>query len=261
MEYATKLLVAEAAWPFIVNGEHWLTVICTPTKLEYFVLGFLYNEGLINNLEDVLDLQIGQAPEEVIRVELKNRNLLLPQHHTLTSGCAGGITFVDLAVAREPVHSLVRTTAGQISVLMTKLMKSVSEDYRRIGGFHTTGLSDGQKLLVIATDIGRHNTLDKVAGECLVRAIPMDDKILLTTGRVSTEMIGKAARMRVPIVATVKSPSSLAVELARAWNITLIGYVRGKKVHVYAGWGRIQDYVDSLIEKDLEPIQKARLPE
>jgi FdhD protein len=143
-----------------------------------------------------------------------------------------------LAAARERVSSSLHVTAGQISSLVEQLMAAVAGDYDRVGGFHTAGLSDGQRLLVIATDIGRHNTLDKVAGECLVRHIPMQDMILLATGRISVEMLGKAARMGVPVVTTLNSPTHLAVELARAWDITLIGYARGTKMHVYTGWQR-----------------------
>jgi FdhD protein len=232
-------MVIESAWPLIVNDQYWLTVLCTPTKLDYFVLGFLYNEGLICGPADVLDLHIGQPPEAVIRVQLKDRDLDLPEHHTLTSGCGGGITFIDLAAAREPVHSARQVTPGQILDLMARLMAAVADDYRRVGGFHTAGLSDGHQLLVITTDIGRHNTLDKVAGECLSRNISMQDAILLTTGRVSVEMLGKAARMQVPVVATLNSPTHLAVDLARQWGITLIGYARGTRMHVYTNWQRI----------------------
>ena len=234
--WATKPIVLESLLPLIINDKPWLTVLCTPIKLRYFALGFLHNEGLISCLDDVLDLRIDQPPEVAIRVQLCNQSLQLPHQRTLTSGCGGGITFVDLAAAREPVPTSIRVTAEQISDLMDQLVAAVADDYSRVGGFHTSGLSDGHRLLVIATDIGRHNTLDKVAGECLARNISMSDGILLTTGRVSVEMLAKAARMQVPVVATLNSPTHLAVELARAWRITLIGYARGSQMHVYSGW-------------------------
>ena len=141
---------------------------------------------------------------------------------------------MDLAAAREPAPSSLRVTPEQISRLMTELMAIVDNDHRHVGGFHTAGLSDGQQLLVIATDIGRHNTLDKVAGECLVRNILMQEAMLLTTGRVSVEMLGKAARMQVPVVVTFNSPTHLVVELARQWRITLVGYARGTTMHFYS---------------------------
>jgi FdhD protein len=251
---ANKPLVLETAWSIIVNGQHWLTVLCTPSKLNYFVLGFLYNEALISSPDDILDMQIDQLPthepqgEAVIRIELQDRELHLPERRTLTSGCGGGITFVDLAAARDRVESLLCVTPRRVTELMSQLLASVADDYRRVGGFHSAALSDGRQLLVVTTDIGRHNTLDKVAGECLTRAIPMQDTLLLTTGRVSVEMLGKAARMQVPIVATLNSPTHLAVELAREWHITLVGYARGAKMHVYSEWQRIRP--DTTSEED-----------
>ncbi len=258
--WADKSLAIESAWPLIVNEEHWLTVLCTPTKLDYFVLGFLYNEGLISAPDEVLDLQIVPSPEAVIQIELQKRNLALPKQRTLTSGCGGGITFVDLAAAREPIYTSFQVAAAQISKLMTELMASVADDHRRIGGFHTAGLSDGQGLLVTATDIGRHNTLDKVAGECLARNISMHQAILLTTGRISVEMLGKAARMRVPIVVSLNSPTHLAVQLAHEWGITLIGYARGTKMQVYTGWQRISSTLPFIHPKNLKSISAVAGP-
>ena len=236
---STKPMVIESAWPLIVNGQHWLTVLCTPDKLDFFVLGFLYNEGLIAGPDEVADLQISQGADRVIRVEMRDRELRLPRRRTLTSGCGGGITFVDLAAAREPVRSSFQVTAGKNSALMGQLMEPVDADHLRIGGFHTSGLSDGHQLRVITTDIGRHNTLDKIAGECLSRGISMTEAVLLTTGRVSIEMLGKAARMQTPVVASFNSPTHLAVELAQEWGITLIGYARGPRMHIYTDWKRI----------------------
>lgn len=247
LQLASKPIVLESAWPLVVNGQLWLTLLCTPTKLRYFVLGFLFNEGLIRGLDDVLSLRIGEPPEEVIEVELCDRNLELPQHRTLTTGCGGGITFVDLAVRRQPVCSALRVTPEQVAWLMSRLLERVADEYREVGGFHTAALSHGHDLLVVASDIGRHNTLDKVAGECLVRGIPTSDAILLTTGRISTEMLGKAARMKVPVVVTRNSPTHLAVELARQWGITLVGYARGQRMHVYTAWERIEPALDHAV--------------
>lgn len=236
---AHKPMIRETPWTLLVNGQHWLTLLCTPTDLRAFVLGFLFNEGIIERLGDVSSLEIVEAPEMQIVVELVRRDVVLPQHRTLTTGCGGGITFFDLAAQREPVRSERRVTAAQISDLMQALIAHVAREHRTVGGFHTSGLSHGEGFAVIASDIGRHNTLDKIAGVCLLRGEPMHDAILLTTGRVSTEMLGKAARMGISVVATVNSPTHLARELARAWQITLIGYVRGARMHIYTGWERI----------------------
>jgi FdhD protein len=105
---------------------------------------------------------------------------------------------------------------------------------------HTSALGDDSHLLVFAEDVGRHNTLDKIRGECLLRGIETRDQILISTGRISSEMITKAAKMRVPIVASRTSPTHLALQLARAWNITLIGYAHAGEMRVYHGIERIR---------------------
>jgi FdhD protein len=115
-----------------------------------------------------------------------------------------------------------------------KQLQSHMELYRAAGGVHASALADAGKLLVVSEDIGRHNTLDKIQGECLLRGLSTRDRLLLSTGRVSSEMILKAARMQVPIVVSRTSPTERAVRLARDLGITVIGYVRGGRFTVYS---------------------------
>lgn len=107
------------------------------------------------------------------------------------------------------------------------------ELYRLSGGVHTSALSDNKNLLVVAEDIGRHNTLDKIHGECLLRGLSTKDRLLLTTGRVSLEMLLKTARMQAPVVVSRHSPTEGAISLARDLGITLVGHVRGRRLLVY----------------------------
>ena len=100
---------------------------------------------------------------------------------------------------------------------------------------HGAALADATRLLVVAEDVGRHNAVDKVKGEALQRGIPTEDRILLSTGRVSSEMLLKAARMGVPIVASRTSPTEMAVALAEQLNVTVCGYVRADTFNIYAG--------------------------
>ena len=105
---------------------------------------------------------------------------------------------------------------------------------RFTGGVHTSALSDTRNLLVVAEDIGRHNTLDKIRGECLMRGISTRDRLLLTTGRISSEMLLKAAKMQSPVVVSRHSPTERAVLLARELGITLVGHARGGRLLVYS---------------------------
>ena len=107
--------------------------------------------------------------------------------------------------------------------------------YKESRGIHGAALADASGLLVVAEDVGRHNAVDKVKGEALLRGIPTEDRLLLSTGRVSSEMLLKAARMGVPLVASRTSPTEMAVALAEQLNVTVCGYVRGETLNVYAG--------------------------
>jgi FdhD protein len=122
---------------------------------------------------------------------------------------------------------------------MMRMLNTSAKLYRECRGVHTSALTDGERLLAIAEDVGRHNTLDKIRGDCLMRGVGTHDHMLITTGRVSSEMITKAAKMRVPIVVSRTSPTHLALELAHAWNITLVGYARAGEMQVYCGIERI----------------------
>jgi FdhD protein len=152
----------------------------------------------------------------------------------ITSGCGGGITFADLTSAGEPIRSNLRVRPAQIGRWMTELL--VGQETR---GLHRAGLAYPERLLATAEDVGRHNTVDKLWGYCLAEGLTTQDRVLLSTGRISSEMLTKAARMRLPVVASRTSPTSLSVALAHAWNITLVGYVRRTSMNVYTGDERI----------------------
>jgi FdhD protein len=112
--------------------------------------------------------------------------------------------------------------------------------YRETGGVHSSALTDGEKIVFIADDIGRHNTLDKIAGLCLMNDVWPETRILITTGRISSEMLQKAARLQAPILISRTSPSSLSIEMAERYGITLIGYARRDRFNVYSNGQRIQ---------------------
>jgi len=111
--------------------------------------------------------------------------------------------------------------------------------YRETGGVHTSALSDGEKIVFAAEDIGRHNTLDKIAGLCLMNDTWPKTRILITTGRISSEMLQKAARLQAPILISRTSPSSLSIEMAKRYGITLIGYARRHRFNVYSNGQRV----------------------
>ncbi len=221
-----------------VNGEAWITFMCTPVNLEALAVGFLFNEGIIEKMDEVSDVRVCEHGDNV-DVWL-NRSVQQPVSWRRTSGCTGGVTAVDL-LAKPDISfngDQPKVSPEAIGHLVEMLFES-QELYRETGGVHTSALYDGEKVLLSAEDIGRHNTLDKIAGLCLMDNVWPETRILITTGRISSEMLQKAARLHAPILISRTSPSSLSIEMAERYGITLIGYARRSRFNVYTNIQRI----------------------
>jgi FdhD protein len=230
--------IVEAPVSLTVNGENWLTFMCTTLQLEELAIGFLFNEGVISNKGELADVRVCEH-EDNIDIWL-NHSVEKPAKWRRTSGCSGGVTAVELIsdglTALPPTTAIL--TPLQIKALIVRLFES-QELYRETGGVHTSILSDGENIIVKAEDIGRHNTLDKIAGALLRLEPVLPHKILITTGRISSEMLQKAARLQVEILISRTSPSSLSIQLAERMGVTLIGYARRNRFNVYAHAERI----------------------
>jgi FdhD protein len=230
--------IVETPVSLTVNAQVWLTFMCTPIHLEAMSIGFLYNEGIIESMDEVEDVRVCEHGDNV-DVWL-NRSVEQPQSWRRTSGCTGGVTAVD-ALARVDVSfddDRPNLQPEAIGHLVEMLIQS-HELYRETGGVHTSVLADGEQVVFVGEDIGRHNTLDKIAGLCLLNQVWPETRILLTTGRISSEMLQKAARLRAPILISRTSPSSLSIEMAERYGITLIGYARRDRFHVYSNAQRV----------------------
>jgi len=224
-------VIVEKAVNLTVNGELWLTMMCTPIHLEALAIGFLYNEGIIKSMDEVVDVRPCENGENV-DVWL-TRNVEQPTDWRKTSGCTGGVTSQTESGSEsvgQANGACVRP--AQVTELAACLFEA-QDLYKQTGGVHTSALSDGEQIVLSAEDIGRHNTLDKIAGLYLMRKPELAHKILLTTGRVSSEMIQKAAKIGASIVISRTSPSSLSVEIAEKAGITLIGYARRDRFIIY----------------------------
>lgn len=222
-------LPSEMALAISVNRQELVTILCTPTKLNYLVLGFLYAEGIISAISDVASMRVCEE-ESLADVMLSDPEYELPKHRTLTPGCGGGVTFKTQG---QRVDSDLVATPEEVLSLMKQLQEQM-ELYRLCGGVHASALADTKNLLVVAEDIGRHNTLDKIQGECLLRGLSTRDRLLLSTGRISSEMLLKAAKMQAPVVVSRHSLTGSAVSLARDLGISLVGQARGSRLSVYS---------------------------
>src|SRR5437870_11212771 len=225
-------VVREQPLPIHVNGEKFLTLLCSPMMLEALVVGYLWMEKVIGDVEEIARVEV--SPVDGRADVTLTHPVTLPTERILTSGCGGGITFrIDHRLFPR-LHSTVKVRPAQLAARMKELFQAAVH-YQRSRGIHGAALADGERVLIVAEDVGRHNAVDKVKGEALLRDIPTEDRLLLSTGRVSSEMLLKAARMGVPLVASRTSPTEMAVALAEQLNVTICGYVRGDSLNLYAG--------------------------
>jgi len=224
----------ELALTIYVNTQELVTVLCTPSKLTPLVVGFLYSEGIIKSMRDVAAMRVCED-DAVADVKLVSNDFKPPTRRMLTSGCGGGVVFAPKV---QKVESSLRVTPEELLALM-KSLNETARLYRVCGGVHTSVLADNAHSLVLAEDIGRHNTLDRIQGECLLRGLSTRDKVLLSTGRISSEMLLKAASMGIPVVVSRSAPTDRAVELAKEAGITVVGYARGERLSVYSHTERV----------------------
>lgn len=212
-----------------INLNDFVTILCTPVKLNYLVAGFLYSEGIISGIKDIVMMRICDDEKEV-DVRLSDTDLELPKKKRLTSGFGGGPSFITKS---ERVESKFHITPEEVISLMRQLQEYM-EKYITSGGLHASALADREKIIMMSEDIGRHNTIDKIQGECLYNNINPKDHVLLSTGRISSEMLLKAARMGVPVIVSRHSPTGTAVKYAEELGISLVGHVRDKSIVVYS---------------------------
>lgn len=224
-------LVKEYPLTLHVNGRELATLIASPHDLRFLVAGFLRLQGFVDSVHDFLALSVCSdygAASVTIRKELPER--LKP---VLTSGCGTGISFNLPQVVGESRVAGVHDPAS-IFALMDELARR-AEGYKNHGGMHSAGVGDDSNTLLLhAEDIGRHNTIDRIAGEALLKGISLSGKILVTSGRVSTELVAKASLLGIEVVASRTSPTDMAVKMAETAGITLVGYVKNDRFKVYS---------------------------
>lgn len=230
-------IVEESQVCISLNGSELATFMCSPHGLEQLALGFLANEGLIKTLADVRNLHLSKN-NTCVDVWLHDQTVEVPQRRITTAGCGGGVTFDDLSQKYEPLTATLSATPDQLANLMREVHLG-AEIYQRSRGIHTAALATADAVILQVEDIGRHNCLDKLRGAALQMGLDTSGHILLSSGRISSEMINKARRLGTPIVCSRTSPTSLSVALGEAWNITVVGYLRQDRMRLYTHPNRI----------------------
>ena len=213
--------------------------------MKYLAIGFLFSEGLLQSKDEIKNIIVDDQ-RGVVRVETEEGkesvgDLLFKR--LITSGCGRGASFYSAADVQGQVKLESQVKISALDVLtLVKEFQHYSQIYRATGGVHSAALCDTKNILVFSEDIGRHNAIDKVFGQCILTDIPTDDHIIITSGRISSEILLKVVKRGVPILISKSAPTNLGVNLANDLGVTLIGFVRGARMNVYAnGWRVVTD--------------------
>jgi FdhD protein len=241
-EYTRDDVIVEQPLTIMIDRVGSFTVMCTPSDIEALAAGFAFSEGMINAIEEVLATYTKPELPNVIGVEMQDptkasigRNLII------ASSCGMcGVRNIEKMFQNIPAcESTLKVTDHLLIEVMQKL-RSTQRVFELTGGSHGAAVFNSRgEIIAFAEDIGRHNALDKAIGKCLLSGLDRRSCGFALSGRVSLEIVTKAARAGIELIAAVSAVSSYAVSAAEKWNITLCGFVRPDKMNVYTKPERI----------------------
>lgn len=220
----------------MINGDEFATIVCSPTDLRGMVIGFLAAEGAIRSFIEIKQLTI-DGEQGFAHVELHKPLVKAAEMHSkrFIGSCCGKSRQFYFKTDVQTARTIVTRTKIEpdACIRLMKEMQHASDDFQRTGGIHNAALATVEKLLTVKTDIGRHNTLDKIYGQILEEKISVKDKVIIFSGRISSEVLLKVSKMGIGIIISKSAPTDLALELANDLGITAIGFTRGSKMNIY----------------------------
>lgn len=235
-------LAQEQPLTLVVNGRQYITLLASPLNLDELAVGFALGDGLLNCRRDILALRL--SPDETqVELELAGDVDLaarLAATRVLTTGCGKGSGFyraVD-SLKQKPVAARVELAPAQIVALMQEFSRR-SQLFAETGAVHAAALADS-RIQVFREDVARHNAIDKLVGNVILQDRDASTMSLLTSGRISSELILKAARIGLGLLLSRSAPTALAVELAERLGITLVGFIRGERFNIYCNPWRVR---------------------
>ena len=243
------VVARETPLTIILNGEELVTLLCTPSHQKSLAVGFLLSEGFLQKKEEVESIVFSEGNGTMSVRTSHDVGLQKDffQKRTITSGCGKGAVFYNATdrLQCRPVTSELKVKQSTIRYLMRQV-NGKSELFKATGGVHTCALCTEAGIVIFREDIGRHNAIDKILGECFLESIRTDDKIMVTSGRLTSEMIIKVAKQAVPILMSRSAPTDLAINLSKNLNVTLIGFVRGSRLTIYSSPERVVQNVENV---------------
>jgi FdhD protein len=233
-------IVRERALTIVLNSEELVTLLCSPGDFDHLAAGYLASEDIISSAADIQDLSVNENTA-VVRIDtaspVKTGQTF---KRVISSGCGRGAALYSAAdvTSLKPVTSTLSVLPSQV-YQMIRDFQHRSELFKETGGVHSAAIATPDGIEFFTDDVGRHNAVDKLFGRALLEKLDFSSKMLLTSGRISSEIVSKVARRNVGFLVSRSAPTSSAVELSERLNITLIGFVRGERMNVYTHAERI----------------------
>lgn len=238
-----RWVVEETPVTLYFNGEQMITLMCAGRYLDELAVGFFIGEGWIKEREKLVGVKVARD-HGIVDVNYAgsgtSRNKFWLKR-AITSGCGKGSVFCEVLddLLAHPISSEITISVNQVWHLMN-VLNHYSIAYKRTHGVHNCVIATPEEVIHYRYDIGRHNALDMLIGRAFLDSINLSDKLFVTTGRLTSEIIIKAAQVGIPLLASRHAATKLAVDLAQTLNITLIGYIRGGQLTIYTGKDRVR---------------------
>ncbi|WP_412761187.1 formate dehydrogenase accessory sulfurtransferase FdhD [Priestia megaterium] len=238
MESVEDKIVTEFPVTVKINEEEFVTMVCSPQYIEDMVIGYLASEGIIRAYKDIKNIWV-QEKEGYVHVTIDKLNPYfqnLQNKRYITSCCGAsrqGFVFINDALTAKKMNDIsVELSINDCFQLMNKLQQSAAT-FQETGGVHNAAICDKNGFMLSRMDIGRHNALDKLYGYCLKNHISIRDKVVVFSGRISSEILLKVAKIGCEIVLSKSAPTELALNLAEELRITTVGFIRNDSLNIY----------------------------
>jgi FdhD protein len=248
IEKKEDVVAEEAPLHIFLNQTHYVTILCLPNQLKKLAVGYLLSEGIIKAVNEIQEIKVNKQGKCQVRlkpeINLEKRiSIAQPFARVVLSSC-GSPDYWPLSKLIDKLdlprlHANFRVKGDIISDAVRGLT-SLAEVFRKTGGVHVAALYTSKgKLVTYSEDIGRHNAVDKVIGTVALKSTSLSDKFLASSGRLTGDIVLKAARVGIPVLASLSAAVSSGVEAARLTRLTLIGFVRGTRMNVFTHPERI----------------------
>lgn len=237
-------IVTEQPVTIYINGREFITIVCTPEFLEDMAVGFLASEGIIPNPKNIRNIRVDEK-QGIVRIEADKvypffENL---QNKRFISSCCGmsrqGFVFAHDALTAKKMDGVRVTLSPEDCFSLMARLDESAEMFRRTGGVHNAALCSTEGFFLPRMDIGRHNALDKIYGHCLRNDIDVRNKVIAFSGRISSEILLKVAKIGCEIILSKSAPTELALTLAEELGITAVGFIRNESFNLYTHPERI----------------------